>query len=219
MSDLKTCAVCRAELSRSEFHKDKTKKDGLVSTCKPCAKARATEWYLANPERAKEARRGWDSRNRDHLNALRKQQRKDNPERFRAKRERLDKGRQAENVKRWVENNRDRRRMHALAHQNKRRHAPGTGFTADDVLRLLHEQNFECVACRASVQEKRHVDHIVPLSRGGRNDLDNIQILCPPCNLCKRARDNDEFMRSMRGSHIGSMCHGQSPCLSRSDTS
>jgi hypothetical protein len=196
MSDLKTCAVCRAELSRSEFHKDKTKKDGRVSTCKPCAKARATEWYLANPERAKEARRGWDSRNRDHLNALRKQQRKDNPEREKAHREKIPAHKKIEYSRRWNALNPERRRMHLQASEAKRRGAPGDGFTADDVRRLLKEQNGACAACGTSVEHKRHVDHIMPLARGGRNDTTNIQILCPPCNLSKSARDPVEFMQS-----------------------
>jgi len=30
-----------------------------------------------------------------------------------------------------------------------------------------------------------HVDHKIPLALGGTNDLDNLTIACPPCNLSK----------------------------------
>lgn len=33
-----------------------------------------------------------------------------------------------------------------------------------------------------------HVDHIVPLARGGPDTEENLQLLCRPCNLRKGAR-------------------------------
>ncbi len=42
-----------------------------------------------------------------------------------------------------------------------------------------------CLRCGASGVT---VDHVVPLSRGGRNDPSNLQLLCGPCNSAKGAR-------------------------------
>lgn len=36
--------------------------------------------------------------------------------------------------------------------------------------------------------ENLSIDHIVPLARGGTNDLDNLQFLCMPCNRRKGAK-------------------------------
>lgn len=34
-----------------------------------------------------------------------------------------------------------------------------------------------------------HVDHIVPVAAGGKNEMDNLVTACEPCNLGKGARD------------------------------
>lgn len=36
-------------------------------------------------------------------------------------------------------------------------------------------------------------DHIVPVSRGGSNDLDNLTTACQPCNRSKRAKLVEEW--------------------------
>ncbi len=54
---------------------------------------------------------------------------------------------------------------------------------------VLKRDNFKCVACGKSPalfpQVTLHIDHIVPYSRGGESELDNLQTLCKDCNLGK----------------------------------
>ena len=49
---------------------------------------------------------------------------------------------------------------------------------------LIRRDGPDCQIC-ASEGPPYHIDHVVPLSRGGKNDLPNLQLLCPPCNLRK----------------------------------
>ena len=51
---------------------------------------------------------------------------------------------------------------------------------------LLLEQGFACALCGELITaEVAHVDHIVPVSRGGSSDKSNLQATCPPCNMRK----------------------------------
>jgi 5-methylcytosine-specific restriction endonuclease McrA len=51
----------------------------------------------------------------------------------------------------------------------------------------LKKHNFQCQSCGATVEDgaKLEIDHIKPVSKGGTNDPDNLQVLCKNCNLGK----------------------------------
>lgn len=49
----------------------------------------------------------------------------------------------------------------------------------------------KCVYCQKAVKE---VDHIVPLSKGGPHDVDNLQMLCMDCNRSKSDMTHEEFV-------------------------
>jgi 5-methylcytosine-specific restriction endonuclease McrA len=57
----------------------------------------------------------------------------------------------------------------------------------DDVRLLVWTRDGgACVKCSATGE--LHFDHIIPVSRGGSNYADNIQLLCRTCNLAKSDR-------------------------------
>lgn len=56
--------------------------------------------------------------------------------------------------------------------------------------RLRHEvfkrDGYKCKECGATKEEKTlHCDHIIPVSQGGTDEMDNLQTLCSDCNLAK----------------------------------
>ena len=73
--------------------------------------------------------------------------------------------------------------------------------TAKDILAILNSQRYRCAYCKLELKRKGwrtfHVDHIVPLSRGGGNGRANLQVLCEPCNLRKSAKDPITFAREI----------------------
>ena len=88
-----------------------------------------------------------------------------------------------------------RKRIKRKNRKARERGAPGR-LSRGLVDRLFALQQGRCAACRKDWPSGMHLDHIVPLAGGGSNEDENIQLLCPPCNLQKRDRDPNEFMRS-----------------------
>lgn len=55
---------------------------------------------------------------------------------------------------------------------------------------IMHRDGFKCQLCGRSAKDGAilHVDHIVPVSKGGKTEKNNLRILCDQCNLGKRNR-------------------------------
>lgn len=68
--------------------------------------------------------------------------------------------------------------------------------------RLHRAQGRRCVYCGKKISLlMSHVDHVMPLNRGGLNTETNAQLTCPGCNMRKGDRTDGEF-RSRYGSLI-----------------
>lgn len=65
------------------------------------------------------------------------------------------------------------------------------------VKRLGASQRWKCAACAVDIRKQYHLDHIVALSKGGKHDPINLQLLCPRCNVRKSAKHPVEFMQEM----------------------
>lgn len=61
----------------------------------------------------------------------------------------------------------------------------GNNFTPIDIRLKLKLQHIQCVYCKTSIKEYFEIDHIIPLSKGGSNESNNIQLLCQDCNRGK----------------------------------
>lgn len=53
-----------------------------------------------------------------------------------------------------------------------------------------------CMKCGRRVTKKNfHVDHVIPISKGGDEwDLNNLELSCPDCNLQKSTREEIEYV-------------------------
>lgn len=47
---MKKCSKCNIEKSLDRFNKDKSRKDGLNTSCKDCGKLSSKKWKKNNPE-------------------------------------------------------------------------------------------------------------------------------------------------------------------------
>ena len=95
-------------------------------------------------------------------------------------------------VKEWRKNNPGR-----AAHNNSMSRARSFGadgsYSLGDWETLKKQYGNKCPHCGRSEPEiKLTRDHIIPLSRGGSNFIENIQPLCGDCNRRKHAKMPDE---------------------------
>lgn len=79
-------------------------------------------------------------------------------------------------------------------HRRARIRNAGGRYTKDDIIRLMAEQEGKCAICGTAFgDDGYHVDHYVPLSKGGTNDPSNLKLTHPVCNLKKGAKLPTEF--------------------------
>lgn len=156
------------------------------------AKRRAAEWAAANPHRKRATDAAWRAANAERRRAARAVYRKAAKAVIAAWNE-ANRERLAELRRAWHEQNPDANRTYCANRRARKMQSFGQ-YTVDDVADILRRQKRRCAYCRCRL-DGYHVDHIVPLSRGGGNDRRNIQILCEPCNLKKHAKDPIDFAR------------------------
>ena len=63
---------------------------------------------------------------------------------------------------------------------------------------VLARDNWTCCSCGRSAKEHGitlEVDHIIPRSKGGTDELDNLQTLCKKCNIGKSNKDSTDLRR------------------------
>ena len=59
-----------------------------------------------------------------------------------------------------------------------------------------HAQSWQCVYCGKDIsgRGRNHIDHKIPITRGGSSDTENLQLLCPSCNTAKKDRTHEEYL-------------------------
>lgn len=61
------------------------------------------------------------------------------------------------------------------------------------------KSGYSCQICGHSITyEEMTVDHIQPLAKGGKNEMDNYQCACGKCNKIKADSSQDEFIDNMK---------------------
>ncbi len=171
----KRCSKCSEEKPNTKEYFYSNGRGGLRSSCKACDfnydHTSRPPYEVAKTEEYKAYRR-----------ATRKRYPQPNRIRY------ADPVKETERKRTWRKNNRDK-----VAIQKRRRAArlsgaPGT-FSLADIEIIRKQQKGCCWWCgRPLSQTGEHIDHRVPVSKGGSNYPENICLSCPSCNIKKGAK-------------------------------
>lgn len=61
-------------------------------------------------------------------------------------------------------------------------------LTAEQWQRVLEYYDYRCAYCDKQLGQKVTIDHVIPVSRGGKHSIDNVVPACRSCNSKKRDR-------------------------------
>lgn len=166
---------------------------------------RKRQWRLANRERLNAKDRAYQLEHRDELSVKAKARyeanRDERLEKMRAYRlEHLEEDRASS--REWMRTHREQRRPYEREWQARhpelrrareaarraRKRACEGRYTPDDVALQMKRQRGRCYWCDTPTRKEYHVDHVIPLARGGSNGPENIVIACPTCNVSKGAK-------------------------------
>lgn len=208
---LKTCRDCLRELPLDQFHKAAGCKDGLRSTCKTCVHEKRVQYYAVSSDKNREYSRQYYIANSHSVKKYQQEYSQQNRPKIArrnkvwrvANRERLLKAKQD-----YYEQNKERlkpfyKAYHSLHPEyNKattlRRRARLRNAAGDCSAKQWLDKcaffGWRCYLCHDSLAMKSvHMDHRVPLSRGGSNWPANLAPACGPCNLSKSNKTEAEF--------------------------
>ncbi len=91
----------------------------------------------------------------------------------------------------WRANHRASRLAAQMARADRLRQAEGS-FTGSEWEALKDQYDHTCLRCqRRETEIVLTPDHVIPLIKGGRNDIGNIQPLCRSCNSTKATHTTD----------------------------
>lgn len=120
------------------------------------------EWYRSNIKHAREQCRRYHAENKPRLNARSRNWHKVNPEKSKAL---------------------------CISYRGRKLTATGSSSPEDiATIRMLQENRCHYCGVDLTAVQEPHLDHFIPLSRGGSNNPDNLVWACPTCNISKGNR-------------------------------
>ncbi len=215
----KQCTKCNQTKLLSEFHKHKRGVNGLRSTCKVCTNIASHKYKTENKEAMLKQQRDHYADNKEDICLNAKKLYWKDPDKFRKRKNNYDSNNR-DKIKEYGIKNKDRlveyaKQYHqkhkevinskkkewrkkasskAYAHNSRtaRRGRLKDGDVTNEQLTSLLNRSTNCYWCECALTEI-HIDHYVPLSKGGKHTISNLVVSCPSCNLRKGSKSPLKF--------------------------
>lgn len=182
----RTCTKCGERKLLTEFYKEKLSPDGVAASCKVCKSDQTKQRRLVNKDRINQ-----------RAKELRDSKREIITEQNRAKRLRnLEKTR--EQSRAWTKRNPSANSAKA---RRRRARECNNGWEIYTEQQVLDQYGTACHLCTKEVnleaprrpgipgwEDGLHIDHVLPISKGGSDTLDNVRPAHGSCNIKKGDR-------------------------------
>lgn len=195
----KVCTQCHIEKQLDEFPKCSKRSDGRYSWCKTCTNARRRAYKDEHPDRVKVSKSKYYHEHKqevsEKIKVLDQARKQRDPETFKSQANERARRYYATHASECRKRSNAYRSNHPdrvyaqivarRANQKKSREH----FTPVQFAQLCAKHNNLCLCCGAS--GPLTADHVVPLSSGGSDGIENIQPLCIECNTRKGKKSTD----------------------------
>lgn len=188
---IKVCSRCGESKPFSDFYKSKP------HTCKQCIKDKQAAYYKRNSEKIKSYVKKWREENPEkckhyHKEYAEKYSEKER-ERHRIKSKNIPREKQLERERRYGSKYPEKIREKQHRRRVRKRNNGEFLILKKELRKIL---SMPCQNC--GVKENITLDHIIPISRGGRHSVGNLQALCRACNASKRNKLQIEWRAYQR---------------------
>lgn len=171
---MKNCSRCKVQKELTEFNKSSSSVSGLRSDCRACQ----ADYSKKNKAKLNKQRRDWYLDNSASVKQKARQYRLDNLEQVNAR------------LKKWREENALATRNHKHERRAKLKSNGIFLVTKRDIRRILDNP---CAYC--GKPGKVELDHVLPISRGGRHSIGNLVAACISCNRSKGSKTLFEWKK------------------------
>jgi len=197
----KHCPKCHVTKPINAFNKNRSMKDGLGFYCKDCEHIFSAKWRHANPEFVKAKRLKWRNENPEKAKNSWRKWATANPEKYKQSHEKWAKAhRESIKIKtaKWRKNNREKQyingvkwrqrnpekvKAYCIEYQARKRKV---AVEHVDYKIVFERDGGCCHLCGKKLKSDAwHLDHLIPLSKGGEHSYRNVAVTCPRCNIQK----------------------------------
>jgi len=185
--DTKICKTCEQEKSLEDFAPSATGKLGRSAHCRLCRAAKNRETYRLNSEYFREYKREQMRRRRADMeinSKINERRRRSYPAKSKQGQKLYREELREKHFFKW------RARLWSARHREK--------ITASELFALWHKQHGKCALSGRKLDKDAHLDHIVPISKGGEHGMNNLRWLDPLVNVARGNLSDDEFVQLCR---------------------
>jgi 5-methylcytosine-specific restriction endonuclease McrA len=192
----KTCTKCGEVKTLTDYHKKSANADGHQNFCKPCDNAARAKYRAENPEATTAYQLKYAEDNKDK-ELLRKRK-------YYEKNKELN--REARNAysREYAKSNPEKYNEYSHRRRVRKRNNGVLEYSTQEV---LDTYGIDCHLCNRPIdltaprragsgvgwETGLHIDHVIPISKGGPDTLSNVRPSHAYCNISKRDRLMGEF--------------------------